>query len=60
MQQVLEDVNRELEEAGRLPTFAKVILHVDTPALLARFALAVADVHTLALGRHGPVHRVSG
>lgn len=62
VQPVLEDVNRELEEAAatlgasRLQTFSKVILPILTPALLTGFALAFAR----ALGEYGSVIFIAG
>jgi sulfate transport system permease protein len=62
LQPVLEDVNRELEEAAatlgatRWQTFAKVILPILTPALLTGFALAFAR----ALGEYGSVIFIAG
>jgi sulfate/thiosulfate transport system permease protein len=61
-QPVLEDVNRELEEAAatlgasRWQTFAKVILPIVLPALLTGFALAFAR----ALGEYGSVIFIAG
>jgi sulfate/thiosulfate transport system permease protein len=62
LQPVLEDVNRELEEAAaslgasRWQTFTKVIFPVVTPALLTGFALAFAR----ALGEYGSVIFIAG
>ena len=62
LQPVLEDLNRELEEAAatlgasRGQTFAKVILPILTPALLTGFALAFAR----ALGEYGSVIFIAG
>ena len=62
LQPVLEDLNRELEEAAatlgasRRQTFAKVILPIVTPALLTGFALAFAR----ALGEYGSVIFIAG
>ena len=62
LQPVLEDVNRELEEAAatlgatRWQTFAKVILPILMPALLTGFALAFAR----ALGEYGSVIFIAG
>ena len=62
VQPVLEDVNRELEEAAatlgasRWQTFGKVILPVVMPALLTGFALAFAR----ALGEYGSVIFIAG
>lgn len=62
VQPVLEDVNRELEEAAatlgasRLQTFSQVILPILTPALLTGFALAFAR----ALGEYGSVIFIAG
>jgi sulfate transport system permease protein len=62
VQPVLEDVNRELEEAAatlgasRWQTFAKVILPIVLPALLTGFALAFAR----ALGEYGSVIFIAG
>ncbi len=62
VQPVLEDVNRELEEAAatlganRRQTFTKVILPVVAPALLTGFALAFAR----ALGEYGSVIFIAG
>jgi sulfate transport system permease protein len=62
LQPVLEDVNRELEEAAatlganRWQTFSKVILPVVMPALLTGFALAFAR----ALGEYGSVIFIAG
>jgi sulfate transport system permease protein len=62
LQPVLEDVNRELEEAAatlgatRWQTFTKVILPILTPALLTGFALAFAR----ALGEYGSVIFIAG
>ncbi len=62
LQPVLEDVNRELEEAAatlgasRWQTFAKVIFPILTPALLTGFALAFAR----ALGEYGSVIFIAG
>jgi sulfate transport system permease protein len=62
VQPVLEDVNRELEEAAatlgasRWLTFTKVILPVVLPALLTGFALAFAR----ALGEYGSVIFIAG
>ncbi len=61
-QPVLEDVNRELEEAAatlgasRWQTFTKVILPIVLPALLTGFALAFAR----ALGEYGSVIFIAG
>ncbi len=62
VQPVLEDVNRELEEAAatlganRRQTFTKIILPVVAPALLTGFALAFAR----ALGEYGSVIFIAG
>jgi sulfate/thiosulfate transport system permease protein len=62
VQPVLEDVNRELEEAAatlganRVQTFTKVILPTILPALLTGFALAFAR----ALGEYGSVIFIAG
>jgi sulfate transport system permease protein len=62
VQPVLEDVNRELEEAAatlgasRLQTFAHVIFPIVMPALLTGFALAFAR----ALGEYGSVIFIAG
>jgi sulfate transport system permease protein len=62
LQPVLEDVNRELEEAAatlgatRWQTFTKVILPIMMPALLTGFALAFAR----ALGEYGSVIFIAG
>ncbi len=62
VQPVLEDVNRELEEAAatlgatRWLTFRRVILPVVLPALLTGFALAFAR----ALGEYGSVIFIAG
>jgi sulfate transport system permease protein len=62
LQPVLEDVNRELEEAAatlgatRWQTFRHVIFPVLTPALLTGFALAFAR----ALGEYGSVIFIAG
>jgi sulfate/thiosulfate transport system permease protein len=62
VQPVLEDVNRELEEAAatlgasRWQTVTKVVLPILTPALLAGFALAFAR----ALGEYGSVIFLAG
>jgi sulfate/thiosulfate transport system permease protein len=62
VQPVLEDVNRELEEAAatlgasRWQTFTQVILPIVLPALLTGFALAFAR----ALGEHGSVIFIAG
>ena len=62
LQPVLEDLNRELEEAAatlgasRAQTFAKVILPILTPALLTGFSLAFAR----ALGEYGSVIFIAG
>ncbi len=62
VQPVLEDVNRELEEAAatlganRRQTFTKVIFPVVAPALLTGFALAFAR----ALGEYGSVIFIAG
>ena len=62
VQPVLEDVNRELEEAAatlgasRWLTFTKVILPIVMPALLTGFALAFAR----ALGEYGSVIFIAG
>jgi sulfate/thiosulfate transport system permease protein len=62
LQPVLEDVNRELEEAAaslgasRWQTFTKVIFPVVAPALLTGFALAFAR----ALGEYGSVIFIAG
>jgi sulfate transport system permease protein len=62
VQPVLEDVNREVEEAAatlgasRWQTFAKVILPIVLPALLTGFALAFAR----ALGEYGSVIFIAG
>ena len=62
VQPVLEDVNRELEEAAatlgasRLQTFRHVVFPVLMPALLTGFALAFAR----ALGEYGSVIFIAG
>ena len=62
VQPVLEDVNRELEEAAatlganRRQTFTKIILPVVAPALLTGVALAFAR----ALGEYGSVIFIAG
>jgi sulfate transport system permease protein len=62
VQPVLEDVNKELEEAaatlgaGRWLTFRRVILPIVMPALLTGFALAFAR----ALGEYGSVIFIAG
>ena len=62
LQPVLEDLNRELEEAAatlgasRWQTFAKVIFPILMPALLTGFALAFAR----ALGEYGSVIFIAG
>jgi sulfate transport system permease protein len=62
LQPVLEDVNRELEEAAatlgasRWQTFSKVIFPIVMPALLTGFALAFAR----ALGEYGSVIFIAG
>jgi len=62
LQPVLEDLNRELEEAAatlgasRWQTFSKVIFPLVTPALLTGFALAFAR----ALGEYGSVIFIAG
>ena len=62
VQPVLEDVNRELEEAAatlganRWQTFTKVIFPTVMPALLTGFALAFAR----ALGEYGSVIFIAG
>ena len=62
LQPVLEDVNRELEEAAatlgasRWQTFNKVIFPIVMPALLTGFALAFAR----ALGEYGSVIFIAG
>ena len=62
VQPVLEDVNRELEEAAatlganRWQTFSKVVFPVVMPALLTGFALAFAR----ALGEYGSVIFIAG
>ncbi|WP_326534797.1 sulfate ABC transporter permease subunit CysT [Pseudorhodoferax sp.] len=62
LQPVLEDVNRELEEAAatlgasRWQTFTKVVFPIVTPALLTGFALAFAR----ALGEYGSVIFIAG
>jgi len=62
LQPVLEDVNRELEEAAatlgatRWQTFGKVIFPILSPALLTGFALAFAR----ALGEYGSVIFIAG
>jgi sulfate transport system permease protein len=62
VQPVLEDVNRELEEAAatlgasRWQTFTKVILPIVLPALLTGFALAFAR----ARGEYGSVIFIAG
>jgi sulfate transport system permease protein len=62
LQPVLEDVNRELEEAAatlgatRWQAFTKVILPILMPALLTGFALAFAR----ALGEYGSVIFIAG
>ena len=62
LQPVLEDMNRELEEAAatlgasRWQTFSKVIFPILMPALLTGFALAFAR----ALGEYGSVIFIAG
>ncbi len=62
LQPVLEDLNRELEEAAatlgasRWQTFSKVIFPILMPALLTGFALAFAR----ALGEYGSVIFIAG
>ena len=62
VQPVLEDVNRELEEAAatlgasRWQTFSRVIFPILMPALLTGFALAFAR----ALGEYGSVIFIAG
>jgi len=62
VQPVLEDLNRELEEAAatlgasRWQTFTKVVLPILMPALLTGFALAFAR----ALGEYGSVIFIAG
>jgi sulfate transport system permease protein len=62
LQPVLEDINREFEEAAatlganRWQTFTKVIFPILTPALLTGFALAFAR----ALGDYGSVIFIAG
>jgi sulfate transport system permease protein len=62
VQPVLEDLNRELEEAAatlgadRWQTFRRVILPIVMPALLTGFALAFAR----ALGEYGSVIFIAG
>ena len=62
LQPVMEDINRELEEASatlganRWQTFSKVIFPIVTPALLTGFALAFAR----ALGEYGSVIFIAG
>jgi sulfate transport system permease protein len=62
LQPVLEDVNRELEEAAatlgatRRQTFTRVIFPILLPALLTGFALAFAR----ALGEYGSVIFIAG
>ena len=62
VQPVLEDVNRELEEAAatlganRWQTFTKVVFPIVMPALLTGFALAFAR----ALGEYGSVIFIAG
>lgn len=62
VQPVLEDVNREFEEAAatlganRWQTFRKVLLPIVMPALLTGFALAFAR----ALGEYGSVIFIAG
>ncbi len=62
VQPVLEDLNRELEEAAatlgasRWQTFTQVIFPIVTPALLTGFALAFAR----ALGEYGSVIFIAG
>jgi sulfate transport system permease protein len=62
LQPVLEDVNRELEEAAatlgatRWQTFVRVIFPILMPALLTGFALAFAR----ALGEYGSVIFIAG
>jgi sulfate transport system permease protein len=62
LQPVLEDLNRELEEAAatlgasRWQTFCKVIFPILMPALLTGFALAFAR----ALGEYGSVIFIAG
>jgi sulfate transport system permease protein len=62
VQPVLEDVNRELEEAAatlgasRWQTFRHVVIPIVMPALLTGFALAFAR----ALGEYGSVIFIAG
>jgi sulfate/thiosulfate transport system permease protein len=62
VQPVLEDLNRELEEAAatlganRWQTFSKVVFPIVAPALLTGFALAFAR----ALGEYGSVIFIAG
>jgi len=62
LQPVLEDLNRELEEAAatlgatRWQTFTRVIFPILSPALLTGFALAFAR----ALGEYGSVIFIAG
>jgi sulfate transport system permease protein len=62
VQPVLEDLNRELEEAAatlgasRWQTFSKVVFPILMPALLTGFALAFAR----ALGEYGSVIFIAG
>ena len=62
LQPVLEDVNRELEEAAatlgadRWQTFSQVVFPIVLPALLTGFALAFAR----ALGEYGSVIFIAG
>ena len=62
LQPVLEDVNRELEEAAatlgadRWQTFSQVVFPIVMPALLTGFALAFAR----ALGEYGSVIFIAG
>ena len=62
VQPVLEDLNRELEEAAatlgasRWQTFARVVFPLVLPALLTGFALAFAR----ALGEYGSVIFIAG
>jgi sulfate/thiosulfate transport system permease protein len=62
LQPVLEDINREFEEAAatlgasRWQTFTKVIFPILTPALLTGFALTFAR----ALGEYGSVIFIAG
>ena len=62
LQPVLEDVNRELEEAAatlganRWQTFSRVVFPIVMPALLTGFALAFAR----ALGEYGSVIFIAG